>query len=257
MYRQGGGRYYQQGGGGLGLGFPMTPMVRNLIVINAVLYLLQETILDPRMQYEVLFLSVPGVLSGYFWQPFTYMWLHGSLMHLFFNMLSLWMFAPQLESAWGPQRFLQFYLACGLGAGVIILLGNATLLATPEPTLGASGAIFGVLTAFSVLWPNRTIMLLFPPIPLRAIYFIPFLFLMTYFLQGGGNISHIGHLGGVITAGIILRSELRKALNLNGLNLGGLRYKWHRYRMRGRLRSIQKEEWERRRRSRDDGPNVH
>jgi len=256
VYGEGGGRDYQ-GGGGMGFGFPMTPMVRNLIVINAVVWLLQMFVLDPQLQYRALYLSNPGVFAdGYFWQPFTYMWLHGSMMHLFFNMLSLWMFGPQLENTWGSQRFLQFYLSCGLGAGVIILIGNA-ILGNVDPTLGASGAIFGILTAFSLLWPNRTIMLLFPPIPLRAIYFIPFLFLMTYFMPGGGNISHVGHLGGVITAGIILRSELKQALNLNALNLGGLRYKWHRYRMRGRLRSIQREEWERRRRSRDDGPTLH
>jgi membrane associated rhomboid family serine protease len=229
-------------------------MVRNLMVVNGVVFLLQQLGI---VNYELFAVSVPGVLrDGYFWQPFTYMWLHSpdSFLHIFFNMLSLLMFGPQLESVWGSQRFLRFYLTCGIGAGAFILLGNAILLGldNPTPTLGASGAIFGVLTAFSLLWPDRTIMLLFPPIPLRALYFIPFLFLTTLVVGGGSNVSHIGHLGGVITAALILRDELRRALNLNGL-----RYRWHRYRMRGRLRAIQREEWERRRRSEDDGPTLH
>jgi hypothetical protein len=119
---------------------------------------------------------VDGVFRhGFLWQPFTYMWLHSteSPWHLVMNMFSLWMFGGQLEMAWGSRRFLRFYLLCGTGAGLIILGWNA-LVGEWAPTLGASGAIYGVLTAFSLLWPDRTIMLLFPPIPMRAIWFIPF-----------------------------------------------------------------------------------
>jgi membrane associated rhomboid family serine protease len=239
------GSYY-----GASFGFPMTPMVRNLLVANVMVWLMQD-VLFPTWTFA---LSVPGVFEkGYIWQPFTYMWLHGPTLHIVFNMLSLWMFGPQLENEWGSQRFLRFYIACGVGAGVVILLGNAFLLGVDDPTLGASGAIFGLLTAFSLIWPDRTIMLLFPPIPLRALYFIPFLFLMTLAIPGGSNISHVGHLGGVITAGILMRDRLMSVLNLTSL-----RYRWHRYRMRGRLRAIQREEWERRRKSRDDGgPTLH
>jgi membrane associated rhomboid family serine protease len=196
------GSYYRGGG----MGMPITPMVRNLIAINVVVWLLQDRFL---IYSDVFSLSVPGVFQeNRFWQPFTYMWLHGSgFLHIFFNMLSLWMFGPQLEAVWGSQRFLRFYLTCGIGAGIFILLGNS-LMQVPYPTLGASGAIFGVLTAFSLLWPDRTILLLFPPIPLRALYFIPFLFLMTLALPGGGNISHVGHLGGAVTGAFIMREEL-------------------------------------------------
>jgi membrane associated rhomboid family serine protease len=245
------GGYYGGGGGGMGFGFAVTPMVRNLMVANAIVWVLQQ---GGFFSTETFALSVPGVVEhNRIYQLFTYMWLHGPPMHLFFNMLSLWMFGPQLEQIWGPQRFLRFYMICGLGAGVLILLWNA-YVRTGDPTLGASGAIFGVLTAFSLLWPDRQIMLLFPPVPLRALYFIPFLFLMTLVMPGGDNISHVGHLGGVLTAGVLMRDELRRALNLTGL-----RYRWNRYRMRGRLRTIQRDEWERRRRSTrdDDGPTLH
>ncbi len=195
-------------------------------------------------------ISVDGMLAGWLWQPFTYMWLHstGSLMHILFNMFALLMFGGQLEALWGSRRFLNFYLTCGIGAGFVIFGWNALF---PElhgvPTLGASGAVFGVLTAFSLLWPDRTIMLLFPPIPIRAIWFIPLLFAMQLVL-GGGNISHVGHLGGVLVAGFLMRDQLSSVINFKSL-----RYRWHRYRMRGKLRAVRRDEWRRRR---DDEGDV-
>ena len=107
-------------------------------------------------------------------------------------MLALWMFGSPLAVAWGAKRFLRFYLICGVGAGLLIvrcpslplLFGLGTRRrASSLPTLGASGAIFGVLLAYSLTWPDRTIMLLFPPIPFRAIWFIPFLFVMEFFVR--------------------------------------------------------------------------
>jgi hypothetical protein len=96
-------------------------------------------------------------------------------------------------------------------------------------------------------------MLLFPPIPMKAIYFIPFLFAMQLFM-GGGNVSHVGHLGGVLVAGYLMREQLKAVLNLKSL-----RYRWQRYRMRNRLRAVRREEWERARRRDDDDqpPTVH
>jgi membrane associated rhomboid family serine protease len=181
------------------------------------------------------------------------MWLHDptSPWHLVMNMFSLWMFGGQLEMAWGSRRFLRFYLICGAGAGLIILAWNA-LVGVQVPTLGASGAIFGVLTAFSLLWPDRTIMLLFPPIPMRAIWFIPFLFAIQLAMGGQENVSTVGHLGGVVVAGILLRDELQKVLGVRSL-----RYRWHRMRMRNRLRAVRREEDQRRKRADDDRPTFH
>jgi membrane associated rhomboid family serine protease len=168
-------------------------------------------------------------------------------MHILFNMFALWMFGGTLEQMWGPRRFLRFYLICGVGAGFLIFIVN--LFAAPGiPTLGASGAIYGLLTAFSLLFPDRTIMLLFPPIPIKAIWFIPVLFLMQFLWGPPGKISHIGHLGGVLIAAFMLRRELTRYLGSRGL-----RYRWQRYRMRNRLRAVRREEWERRRRDDNGG----
>jgi membrane associated rhomboid family serine protease len=178
-------------------------------------------------------------------------------MHIFFNMFALWMFGGQLEQLWGTRRFLRFYLTCGVGAGLVILLWNSLIPSNfGVPTLGASGAIYGVLMAFSLTWPDRTIMLLFPPIPIKAIWFIPVLFLLQVGF-GGGNISHAGHLGGVLIAGILLRRDLRRYFG-QSLSFKGLRYRWHRYRMRGRLRAVRREDWEKRRKADDDDrPTYH
>ena len=148
-----------------------------------------------------------GFIGGLrIWEPFTYMWLHSTenILHLLFNMLFLWMIGPQLEMVWGSRRFLRFYLQCGIGAGFVILGWNALCslwnpYAWYDATVGASGAIYGVITAFSLLWPDRTIMLLIPPIPIRAIWFVPLLLAMDTLL-GSRNVSVIGHLGGAVVA---------------------------------------------------------
>lgn len=233
----------------------MTPMVQRIMIACGVIWLLQLILRSRGIELDEYFaVSVAGVFSDLFvWQPFTYMWLHDptSPWHLVMNMFSLWMFGGQLEMAWGSRRFLRFYLICGAGAGLIILLWNA-LVGVSVPTLGASGAIFGVLTAFSLLWPDRTIMLLFPPIPMRAIWFIPFLFAIQLAMGGQENVSTVGHLGGVFVAGFLLRDELQKVLGVRSM-----RYRWHRMRMRNRLRAVRREEDERRKRSDDDRPTFH
>jgi len=128
------------------------------------------------------------------------MFLHGGLGHLFFNMFALFMFGSELERTLGSKEYLHYYLACGLGAGIIIVLVNF-LTAMPYPTLGASGAIFGLLLAYALFFPDRYLILLFPPIPIKVKWAvigygaISFLFLFGT----GGGISHSGHLGGLIT----------------------------------------------------------
>src|SRR4029453_8960594 len=187
-------------------------VIKAIIAVNCAVYLVQA--LSPT--FTGWFALTPAAVweHGAVWQLATYMWLHAeSPLHLLFNMFSLWMFGSQVASAWGTQRFLRFYLICGIGAGVLVaswpallvLLGFKTA-SYALPTLGASGAIYGVLLAFSLLWPDRTIMLLFPPIPLKAIWFIPFLFFMEVVSDRGGNVSHIGHLGGVLVGYIALRA---------------------------------------------------
>jgi membrane associated rhomboid family serine protease len=113
--------------------------------------------------------------------------------------------------------------------------------------LGASGAIYGVMLAYSLTWPDRTIMLIFPPVAFRAIWLIPALFFMQ-FLFGGGNVSHVGHLGGVLVGWIYMR----RTGSTGGLfSLQQIKYRWRRYRMRRKLRAVQYEEFEARRREQD------
>ncbi len=244
---------YRPPAGGFG-GPGLTPMVQRLLIANVAVFLVQM-FADPKfMLAGVLGVSAHGVFqAGQLWQPFTYMWAHASFMHIVFNLFALWIFGPQLELAWGARKFLLFYLQCGIGAGFIILGWHTLLGNASSVTLGSSGAVFGLLTAFSLMWPNQTIQLLFPPVSFRAIWFIPLLFLMQL-MMSQGNISHIGHLGGVLVAGFVMRDALRRVIGF-----GSLRHRWHRWRMRGRLRTVRREEFERRRNRKDDDdrPTLH
>jgi membrane associated rhomboid family serine protease len=240
----------------MGFGPPITPpIVKQLIVANVAVYLLQHLV----RPVDVLGALRPSLFfSGWLWQPFTYMWLHalGNPLHLLFNMFSLWMFGSQVALLWGDRRFLQYYLICGVGAGFVIAMVPYLVGGNPDiPVVGASGAVMGVLLAFSLTWPDRTILLIFPPIPLKAIYLIPFLFFME-FTSGPANVSHAGHLGGVLAGWIYFRrrGEGRVLPTANQL-----RYRFNRWRMRRRLRALRNEDdaWSEERRSRDDHRTLH
>jgi membrane associated rhomboid family serine protease len=239
-------------------GPPLTPpVVKNLIIANVVAFLLQFVM--PAFDHYGTVVPYRFWQMGHLWEPITYMWLHGSLGHILMNMFMLWMFGSQVALAWGPRKFLRFYLICGVGAGVIIatwpyLIMNLNPMALSIPTLGASGAVYGVLLAYSLTWPDRVIALLFPPITFRAIWLIPGMFVMTV-VFGGGGISHIGHLGGVIMAWLYLRRGGEAGSRT--LSLDHLKYRWKRYRMRRKLRSVQLDEWESRRRRQDDDQRLH
>lgn len=256
MYGRGGGGYRPSGGSGLGFGPAFTPpVVKQLLIANGAVFLMQLVLVG----ITELFGVVPYLVwqQGYLWQPFTYMWLHSpnAIGHILMNMFVLWMFGSPLAMAWGPRRFLRYYLICGIGAGFLIatvpylmtLVSPAAVYAIHIPTVGASGAIYGLLLAYSLTWPDRTIMLIFPPVAFRAIWLIPLMFVTT-FLFGGGNISHVGHLGGVLVGWLILR---RQGDARNPVSLGHLKHRWRRYQMRKKLKAVQDEEWQARRRDQD------
>ena len=237
---------------GMRIGPPITPpVVKQLMIANAVVFLFQQISPETTIYGSV----VPKAVwqGGYLWQPFTYMWLHASFGHVAMNMFMLWMFGSQVAMAWGPKRFLRFYLICGVGAGLIIATYPYLIMGVhPEGlmshTLGASGAIYGVLLAYSLTWPDRTIMLIFPPVAFRAIWLIPGLFFMSIMFSSGHNISHTGHLGGVIVGWLYLR----KQGHANAIfTLSHLKSRWKRYQMRKKLRAVRYEEFETRRRDRD------
>ena len=237
---------------GMRIGPPITPpVVKQLMIANAVVFLIQQVSPETTIYGSL----VPKAVwqFGYLWQPFTYMWLHASFGHIAMNMFMLWMFGSQLALAWGPKRFLRFYLICGVGAGLIIATYPYLIMGVHPGglmahTLGASGAIYGVLLAYSMTWPDRTIMLIFPPIAFRAIWLIPGLFFMSIMFSSGHNISHTGHLGGVIVGWIYLR---RKG-HANALfTLSHLKSRWKRHQMRKKLRAVRYEEFESQRRDRE------
>lgn len=184
-----------------------TPVVKNLIIINTVIFLLQ--ILLPKLHLTE-YLSLWNVRSDYFkpYQLFTYMFVHSpeGFSHIFFNMLTLVFIGPLLESYWGPRRFLMFYVICGIGAGVFnVLIDLFFGVGSFSIMLGASGAIYGVLMGFGMQFPNMEIMLLIPPIPIKAKYLVFLLGGMTFLLDRSGNVAHFAHLGGVVVAFILIQ----------------------------------------------------
>jgi membrane associated rhomboid family serine protease len=154
------------------------------------------------------FLALWPLGSGHFmpWQLITYAFLHGDMLHLFFNMLGLWMFGSEIEQIWGRQRYLQFLLASAL-SGALAQLLIAPLIAMPGPTLGASGALFGLLLAFGMMFPDRVIMPLFPPIPMKAKIFVAVFggMELLFGLSGRSGVAHFAHLGGMLGGWLMIR----------------------------------------------------
>jgi membrane associated rhomboid family serine protease len=135
------------------------------------------------------------------------MFLHGGIWHLILNMLTLWMFGVQLEQDWGTQRFLKYYFICGVGAGICILLVNGAVGAYTTPTLGASGAIMGLLMAFGVLYPNQRILMDFL-FPIKAKYLVMIYVVVELWASFGPNtgISSVAHLGGMLVGYVYLKA---------------------------------------------------
>jgi len=251
------GRGYRSGG--LGFGPPATPpIVKQLLIANGVVFFAQ--LLFAQTGFTQIFAVQPASVwqGGYLWQPFTYMWLHSPShwAHILMNLFVLWMFGSPLAMAWGARRFLRYYLICGVGAGLLIAswpylavaLGIAPVTALFYSTLGASGAVYGLLLAYSLTWPDRTIMLIFPPVAFRAIWLIPILFLFTFLMDPTGRVSHVGHLGGVLVGWIYLR---RRGAAGKLFTWNQLKHRWRRYRMRQKLRAVRYEDFEARRKRQD------
>lgn len=209
----------------------LSPITRNLLIANVVCYLLQLLAGSLHIDLTDLF-GLHFVLADDFrvWQLVSYMFLHGSLTHLFFNMFSLWMFGGLIERTLGAKRFLTYWMVCGIGAGIcqefwqtgqyfveglnnypmvntgsaIISMGDYLNLWT---TIGASGACYGVLLAFGMLFPNERIMLLLPPIPMKAKYFVAAYAAIELIsaYASNDNVAHFAHLGGMLFGWLLLR----------------------------------------------------
>ena len=189
--------------------FRMLPTaVKHLLIINVLVFI--GTIALERKGFFGITnaLALWSVQSGHFqlWQPLTYMFMHASIDHIFFNMFALWMFGCILENFWGTKRFLIYYLVCGLGAAAVNLL-----VAPGGPTVGASGAVYGILLAFGMMFPNEQIYLYFL-LPIKAKWFVIGYAAIELFegvFHSMDGIAHFAHLGGML-AGLILILWWRK-----------------------------------------------
>jgi len=188
-----------------GMGFgSIPPVVKNLLIINGLVFLAQYVFEGQGIQLGN-WGALWGVGTGNFkvWQLITYQFMHGSIGHIFFNMLTLWMFGSTLENFWGSGRFLVFYIVCGIFAGIAQLIMQSNGVA-----LGASGSIMGLMAAFAYLFPNTEMLFIFFPIPIKAKYMIPGFMALDLFggisPQAGDNVAHWAHLGGALTGLIIV-----------------------------------------------------
>lgn len=179
----------------------MPPMIQTLVILNVVVFLLQQVASNKLTYYLGL---VPNLFwHGYVWQIVTYMFLHGGFWHIFFNMFVLWMFGRVLEEVWGPKKFLIYYMITGVGAGLV----NALVMAgSPVPTIGASGAVYGILLAFGMMFPNQPIYLYFL-FPVKAKYFVAVMIAIELFsgLNPNSHIAHFAHLGGMLFGFVYLK----------------------------------------------------
>lgn len=180
----------------------LPPVTKNLLLICTAIFCLQYFV-----RIEGWFALWPPS-SGLFqpWQLLSYAFLHGGTFHLFFNMLGLWMFGAELERLWGPRRYMQFLLA-GVVAAALTQLLVTWLTNSNVPTVGASGGLFALLLAFGMLFPNRIIMPLFPPIPMKARTFVMVFGALELGLgiAGGSGVAHFAHLGGMVGGFLMIR----------------------------------------------------
>ena len=192
-------------------GISQPPIAIIIIVICVALHLLNMRPVQ---------LALWPLYSGYFqpWQLISYAFLHGSFNHLFFNMFALWMFGLQVEKIWGSRRFTQYFFICVLGAGVIQLLVQY-ISGDVYPTIGASGAVFGLLLAYGVMWPNNKLFLIFFPVPIKAKWFVliygaaELIFGVTGAMP---QVAHFAHLGGLLFgAGLLWHWGWRPGMTWN------------------------------------------
>ena len=190
--------------------FPVA--VKWLLISNTAIFVL--VFFMPRDTQELVLRSFalsPRAVLGQFavWQLVTYMFLHGGIGHILFNMLTFWMFGMDLERDWGTRRFLKYYFLCGIGAGICDVAANAAAGNFNTHTIGSSGAIYGVLLAFGVLYPDRIVLMSFL-FPIKAKYFVMIMGAIAFMNSAGGinsGVSNVAHLGGMLFGYAYLRGR--------------------------------------------------
>ena len=183
----------------------LPPITQALLLLNVALFCIDQLFLRGLLSQWFALWPIGTNFAPY--QVVSYAFLHGSVGHLFFNMLGLWMFGAELERIWGQKRFVQFYSASVLTAAAAQLVVNA-MLDSNAPTVGASGGLFGLLLAFGMMFPNRTIVPLFPPIPMKAKVFVALYGGLELLLGVTGTqegVAHFAHLGGMLGGFLMIR----------------------------------------------------
>ena len=239
----------------------ISPTVKQLLIINIIFYFGSSYSLNTDFIYSLFSLHFPENPEFMFWQLLTHMFMHGGFLHLAFNMFALWMFGSAIESIFGSKRFIFFYITCGLGAAIaqigllyynfyteLDLITNTGFITSSEvlndlnqgkyalyngqpliintsffaTMVGASGAIFGILVAFGMFFPESKLMLVFFPVPVKAKFFIPALILLDLFSAITGqaifspsNTAFVAHLGGALTGFLIMYYWKRNQFNQN------------------------------------------
>jgi membrane associated rhomboid family serine protease len=215
------------------IGGPLTPAVKALLIANVGIWVFQFLAgALAHVRLDRLFGLVPYDVTHhlFLWQLVTYMFLHGGLFHIFFNMLTLWIFGTDLESEWGTKRFTRFYFITGIGAAICSTLAGWN---SYVPIIGASGAIYGLILAYGLTFPDRIILFMFV-LPIKAKYFALIMGLLAFWnsvTETGGGIAHVAHLGGMIFGWLYLRSSFERG----GFRLPSLR-DWNERRRQERLK---------------------
>ena len=233
----------------------LTPVVKNLLIINVLVFIAQQVLQNIFPITDQLALHYPAAQGFESYQLVSYMFLHADFMHLFFNMFPLFMFGVMLENHWGPKRFLLYYMVTGIGAGLVqfavayfsirhyegnldyehirlvyqeglSILNQGMNYTDPNmqslnyalngQTIGASGAVFGILLAFGMLFPDIQLMLMFPPIPIKAKYFVMIYGAIELFMgvsnMQGDNVAHWAHLGGMVFGFFLILNWRKKGI---------------------------------------------
>ena len=193
----------------------MPPVTLNLIIANVAVFLLENAGMVSPDGVLALWPPVSGPLGSNFevWQLVTYSFLHGNVPHIFFNMFALYMFGSDVERLFGSRFFLAYYLVCVVAAAVSHLAVTALGVAPPAPTVGASGGMFGVLLAFGWYFPQRRVLLLFPPIPMSARVFVTLYGALELVLGVTGTqqgVAHFAHLGGMLGGWLMIEYRRRR-----------------------------------------------
>lgn len=210
------------------------PGVKWLIISNVAVYLIY--FFGSYLRGEPIFGSlelVPAdVVRGSVWQLFTYLFVHDlrSIWHILFNMLTLWWFGGPVEEAWGTRRFLYYYFICGVGAGICVVLVNLAWGNPHQATIGASGAIYGLLLAFGMLFPNQTVLMSFL-FPIKAKYMVMIFGVIAFIssFQTGSTVSNLAHLGGMIFGFVYIRTQFRSRVGA-GFRVD-LAQRWREYKL--------------------------